>query len=250
VSSAAPVACYALIPAAGVGQRAGTAIPKQYALLAGRTVLQRTLDVFASIPEIRATLVILSPQDEWFERLLPQKTGARQWISRSGGDTRAATVRSGLQALLELGATAQDWVLVHDAARCLIRPEWVQRLMTVCVDDAVGGILAMPVADTLKSSRNGRSLNTVDRSDKWVAQTPQMFRIGMLLQALEASGVLVTDEASAIEAAGFAPLLVQGDVRNLKITWPQDFELAQSWLAPSEIQQPVSGDDVSIGDQS
>ena len=121
-------------------------------------------------------------------------------------------------------------MLVHDAARCLLRPAWVQALIAACVDDPVGGLLAQPVADTLKQSRDGRVACTLDRSDKWAAQTPQMFRLGLLQQALQ-QATSATDEASAVEALGHAPLLVRASAENFKVTWPEDFALAERLLA-------------------
>ena len=123
---------------------------------------------------------------------------------------------------------------MHDAARCLLRPAWVQRLVDECQGDAVGGLLALPVADTLKRAHSGRVLATVDRSDKWAAQTPQMFRLGLLhaalMTALTSADAQVTDEASAIEAAGHQPLLVRGELENFKVTYPGDFALAERLL--------------------
>ena len=139
-------------------------------------------------------------------------------------------MRNGLDALLALGARPHDWALVHDAARCLVRPEWVDALIDACLDDAVGGLLALPLADTLKSERNGRVESTIDRRAKWQAQTPQMFRIGMLCEALDHAGANVTDEASAIEALGHAPKLVACSMENFKVTWPADFDLADRLL--------------------
>jgi 2-C-methyl-D-erythritol 4-phosphate cytidylyltransferase len=229
-----------LIPAAGIGQRAGTQVPKQYAMLAGQPVIARTLAAMGEVPAIEATLVVLAPDDALFERLLPSFTGAGRWVTHCGGATRGQTVLAGLDALLVRGAKETDWVLVHDAARCLIQPVWIERLLQACLPDTVGGLLALPVADTLKAAREGRSVATIDRSDKWVAQTPQMFRIGSLREALQLAGTQVTDEASAMEAAGHNPLLVRGDARNLKITWPEDFELAAQLLGGLSAARPVT----------
>jgi len=122
-------------------------------------------------------------------------------------------------------------VLVHDAARCLIRPAWVARLVQACRDDAVGGLLALPLADTLKAAdADGRSEATLSRDAKWLAQTPQMFRMALLQRALAEAGDTVTDEASAIEALGLKPRLVSGELENLKVTWPGDFSLAARLL--------------------
>ncbi len=224
--------CYALLPCAGVGSRSGAALPKQYVELAGRPMVAHTLAALAAVPRIAASLVVLSPEDDRFEALVPGFASARGWLCRRGGATRAATVAGGLAELLERGARPDDWVLVHDAARCLVRPEWVDRLIDACLDDAVGGLLALPVADTLKRAEEGRVAETLPRADKWAAQTPQMFRIGMLRDALAAAGgSAVTDDASAIEASGRRPLLVEGDAANLKVTWPSDFTLAERVLA-------------------
>jgi 2-C-methyl-D-erythritol 4-phosphate cytidylyltransferase len=133
-------------------------------------------------------------------------------------------------ALLKHGALQEDWVLVHDAARCLLQPAWVDRLIDACQADEVGGLLALPLADTLKAEHEGRVVSTVPRSGKWAAQTPQMFRIGLLRRALAAATESVTDEASAVEAQGLRPLLVPGSVENFKVTYPEDFVLASRLL--------------------
>jgi 2-C-methyl-D-erythritol 4-phosphate cytidylyltransferase len=125
---------------------------------------------------------------------------------------------------------------VHDAARCLLRPDWVDRLIDACRGDAVGGLLALPLADTLKQARAGRVERTLDRSDKWAAQTPQMFRQGLLQQSMAQAGTGVTDEASAVEAAGHAPLLVPGELENFKLTWPQELVLAERLLRARELE--------------
>ena len=221
------VRLYALVPCAGVGERAGVAGPKQYAALAGHGVVAHTLAALAQVARLHATLVVLSPSDDRFERHLPTFGG---WVSRRGGASRAQTVANGLDELVERGAHSNDWVLVHDAARCLVRAEWIDALIDACLRDPVGGLLALPLADTLKSERDGRVAATIDRRAKWQAQTPQMFRIGMLSEALAHAGEGVTDEAGAIEALGHAPLLVPGSIENLKITYPADFDLAERLL--------------------
>ncbi len=220
--------CFALVPCAGIGVRAGTDGPKQYVPLAGRPLVAHTLAALAAVPRLRGTLVVLAPQDRQFETLVPAHPAP--WVARVGGETRAASVAAGLQALRSLGAGDDDWVLVHDAARGLLRPEWVDRLIDACTDDQVGGLLAMPLADTLKQAEAGRVAATLDRRDKWLAQTPQMFRLGLLDRALAAAGPDVTDEASAVEALGLAPRLVEGSAENFKLTWPGDFALAARLL--------------------
>lgn len=221
---------YGLVPCAGVGERAGTAGPKQYEALAGSTVVGHTLAALQQVARLHRVLVVLSPGDALFENRVPQFGG---WVTRTGGATRANSVAAGLQALAERGAQTTDWVLVHDAARCLIRPEWVDALIDACVDDDTGGLLALPVADTLKREQAGRVSATVDRASTWQAQTPQMFRIGLLREALAAAalqGTPVTDEASAVEALGRAPRLVRCPAENFKVTFPPDFALAERLL--------------------
>jgi 2-C-methyl-D-erythritol 4-phosphate cytidylyltransferase len=231
--------CLALVPCAGVGTRADQGGPKQYATLGGRSVVAHTLAALADCPALHATLVVLAPDDTDFERHAPSFRGDRAWVARCGGATRAASVAAGLAALRERGAHDDDWVLVHDAARCLLRPAWVQRLVDACRGDAVGGLLALPLADTLKASEvdgrgDVRSQATLPRAGKWLAQTPQMFRLGLLQRALREAGPGVTDEASAIEALDVTPRLkprlVPGELENLKVTWPGDFALAARLL--------------------
>ena len=233
--------CFALVPCAGVGARAGAAGPKQYAPLAGRPLVLWTLEALARVEALDGTLVVLAPDDHQFEALAREgdaEAAGACWTARVGGATRADTVAAGLDALLARGARPHDWVLVHDAARCLVRPEWIDRLVAECRDDPVGGLLALPVADTLKrgdaDATRERVSATVSRQAIWAAQTPQMFRLGELREALRAGlarpDLSITDEASAIEAAGRAPRLVRGDVENLKVTWPEDFALAERLL--------------------
>jgi 2-C-methyl-D-erythritol 4-phosphate cytidylyltransferase / 2-C-methyl-D-erythritol 2,4-cyclodiphosphate synthase len=225
-------AIHALVPCAGVGERADVGGPKQYARVGSRTVVAHTLAALARVARVTQTLVVLAPHDAQFEAAAPEFKGL---VAREGGASRAASVRAGLAALKRHRARDDDWVLVHDAARCLVQPAWIDRLIDACVDDAVGGLLALPLADTLKQAdAHGRVKTTVDRSAKWAAQTPQMFRLGLLEQALDVAGALVTDEASAIEALGHAPLLVPGDADNFKLTWPEDFARAERLLQPNE----------------
>lgn len=219
--------CHAVVPCAGIGQRAGAGGPKQYAPLAGRAVVAHTLAALAAVPRIAGVTVVLSPEDTQFEQHVPGFAGRS---TRTGGATRAASVAAGLAALRADGVPEHDWVLVHDAARCLLQPAWVDRLIDACLPDEVGGLLALPVADTLKTGRDGRVAATVPREGMWAAQTPQMFRLGLLQRALREAGPGVTDEASAVEALGLAPRLVPGELENLKVTWPADFALAARLL--------------------
>ena len=160
--------CHLLVPCAGAGSRAGAARPKQYVALAGRALVAHTLAALAQVARLQTTLVVLRRDDDRFEQQVPAELRAGVAVARCGGATRAATVRNGLAELLARGARPDDWVLVHDAARCLIRPEWVERLIDACLDDAVGGLLALPLADTLKAERDGRVAATL-RAQRQVA---------------------------------------------------------------------------------
>jgi 2-C-methyl-D-erythritol 4-phosphate cytidylyltransferase len=232
---------YALVPCAGSGSRSGSPLPKQYVELVGAPLVAHTLSALGAVGRLQATLVVLAPDDDRFEQLVPEAQGSRRWLARCGGATRAATVAAGLAELRRRGAVDGDWVLVHDAARCLLRPAWVDRLIDACIDDEVGGLLALRLADTLKSEEGGRVAGTVDRRGKWAAQTPQMFRLALLQRALERSGDAVTDEAGAVEALGLRPRLVPGALDNLKVTWPEDFELAARLLASAPGKTPGQG---------
>ncbi|HSV34559.1 MAG TPA: 2-C-methyl-D-erythritol 4-phosphate cytidylyltransferase [Ramlibacter sp.] len=216
---------YALVPCAGTGSRAGTNGPKQYERIAGQPMVWHTLAAFAAVRRIARTVVVVAPGDGFFER---NPTSAL--VVACGGATRAASVANGLYELTRVGATKHDWVLVHDAARCLITPALIDTLIDACAGDEVGGLLAHKLPDTLKREEAGRVVETVEREDKWLAQTPQMFRIGMLMHAMERSSGHVTDEASAVEALGQRPLLVPGGSQNFKVTYPDDFALAEAVL--------------------
>lgn len=224
---------FALIPCAGNGSRAATRQPKQYEPIAGQPMVMHTLAAFAAVPALARTWVVVAPDDDFFDqRPVASPFAAR--VARCGGATRADSVTNGLQALLADGALPTDWVLVHDAARCLVTPAQIARLIAACHGDAIGGLLALPLADTLKSEADGRVATTLDRAGKWLAQTPQMFRIGPLLAALKAAALgplPVTDESSAMESAGHQPRLVPGSAQNLKVTWPDDFALAEAIFA-------------------
>src|SRR5450830_1557490 len=220
-SSPASPRCWVLIPCAGSGSRAGSVGPKQYQPLAGQPLVGHTLAAFAATPGLAGVLVVVAPGDNTLEQA---------GLADGGGASRAESVLNGLGVLSTLGAVADDWVLVHDAARCLITPAQVRALIEACWNDPVGGLLAQPLADTLKSGAAGRVATTLDRQDKWLAQTPQMFGLGLLQQALAASGLAVTDEAAAVEALGFSPLLVPAAGVNFKVTYPDDFALAAAVL--------------------
>lgn len=225
--------CFALLPCAGTGSRAGTTQPKQYQLVAGKPMVLHTLAAFASVSRIADTLVVVAEGDRFFDRADPHVS-----VVQCGGKTRAESVFNGLSQLLSKGANSRDWVLVHDAARCLITPIQINALIDACFSDDIGGLVALPLPDTLKSEQHGRVTETIDRSHKWLAQTPQMFRIGMLRDALlahvDSDFAGITDEASAIEVAGHQPLLVSGSASNFKVTYPEDFALAEAILRSRE----------------
>jgi 2-C-methyl-D-erythritol 4-phosphate cytidylyltransferase len=226
-----PPRYFALIPAAGVGARMGTDCPKQYMPLAGKLMLVHVLDTFASSPAIAHVYVVVSAEDGYIDEAL---SGAKHLADRvtvihKGGVTRHQSVLNGLKAMRgEVGDA--DWVLVHDAARPGLTEELIARLVAAVGDDPVGGLLALPVVDTLKrGDAEGRALATVPRDQLWAAQTPQMFRYALLRRALEQAAA-VTDEASAVEAIGLRPKLVEGSPRNFKVTLPHDVALAELHL--------------------
>lgn len=230
----------ALVPSAGVGARAqsqlpsatsNAAMPKQYRLLAGVPMLYRSVKALLNDARIEQVRVIVALGDLLAAQCLAGLP--RTVCCPSGGPTRAQTVLNGLK---DVQLQPQDWVLVHDAARPGLPAEALKRLIDSCLSHEVGGLLAMPVADTVKRS-NPMPLKTVQqtiaRDSLWLAQTPQMFRAGLLEQALSTAierNLSMTDESSALEAAGYAPLLVQGSALNAKVTWSEDFDWVQSWL--------------------
>lgn len=218
----------ALVPAAGSGARMGEAIPKQYLPLAGRPLLYHTLQALLAEPRLERIVVVLAPDDNRFDDEGLSVLGARIEPLRCGGDVRAASVRNGLFAVRE-SVGADDWVLVHDAARPCLSAAALDRLLREVGNDDAGGLLAVPVADTLKRS-NGkdRVAATEPRARLWQAQTPQLFRYRVLVDALaRAEGSNMTDEAGAVELMGLTPKLIMGETRNLKVTYPEDLELAE-----------------------
>jgi len=220
-----------VVPAAGVGARMQADRPKQYLPLLGKTVIEHTLQGLLRHPRIRGIVVAISSDDGWWPEIKVE-TDKPLWVA-AGGDERCHSVLSALQALAAR-ADARDWVLVHDAARPCLRGTDIDELIHRCQAHPVGGLLAVPVRDTLKRADATRTvLETVDRERLWQAQTPQMFRLGELRAALQQAldaHALVTDEASAMERAGHAPLLVEGHADNLKITHPEDLLLAELFL--------------------
>ena len=228
-------AVYAVVPAAGAGKRMGSATPKQYLEIAGRSVLEHTVWRLAGQALIRKVVVAISAGDEYFAALRPAMPAKVSTVL--GGAERCHSVLAALQALAN-EAAADDWVMVHDAARPCVRSADLEHMIAILGEDPVGGILAAPVRDTLKRCNNdGTIRGTVDRNQLWHALTPQMFRLGMLTHALEtalAAGVIVTDEAQAIERAGLTPRVVAGHADNLKITHPEDLSLARLILAAQD----------------
>jgi 2-C-methyl-D-erythritol 4-phosphate cytidylyltransferase len=221
---------YALIPAAGSGSRMGGNIEKQYLSLNSVPMIAHAMMVLAREPRLAKIFVVLSPTDKRWNNYEWQGWEERIEVLRCGGATRAETVLNGLDAISKV-CDPDDWVLVHDAARPCLPDELLGKLLDEVTDDPVGGLLAVPVADTLKraapeSASGVRAEATVPRAGLWQAQTPQMFRHGKLVEALRAAGSDMTDEASAIEQLGLQPRLVESDSRNLKVTYPQDLELA------------------------
>lgn len=225
---------WVVVPAAGAGRRMGGAVPKQYLPLRGKTVLEQSLGRFVGHPRIAGVVVVVAADVRWMG--IDPALRARV-MTAPGGHERSASVRNGLQALAGLAAP-DDWVLVHDAARPCLRNADLERLLDALDGDPVGGLLAVPVGDTLKrADAQGTVLETVDRTGVWQAQTPQMFRYRLLHDALAsaaAANVSVTDEAMAVERLGQPARLVPGHADNLKITRPEDLALAAFHLERQE----------------
>lgn len=244
---------WCLLPAAGIGQRMGAELPKQYLPLAGQTLLEVTLSrLHLAFPN--AILVLpLHPEDHWWpaaeKRLLKHYPNAKL-LTCLGGKERADSVLNGLNALAAF-AKPNDWVLVHDVARPCVTQQDLHQLYKALQDHPIGGLLAAPVADTMKRGKRSNDANevsaTVDRNQLWHALTPQMFRFNKLYSALSkglAQGLNLTDESSALEAAGFKPLLIAGRRDNIKITHPEDLPFAELLLAHQQsihqtIHQPT-----------
>jgi 2-C-methyl-D-erythritol 4-phosphate cytidylyltransferase len=226
---------FALIPAAGVGARLNAGCPKQYLPLAGKLMLHHVLDTFASAPVVAHTYVVVDPKDGYIEEAMSEARHleGRVTVLACGGATRHQSVLNGLHAMRG-EVDDSDWVMVHDAARPGLTVALIDRLVDSLRDDEVGGLLALPVVDTLKrSDAQGRAEATVSRECLWAAQTPQMFRYSLLRRALEQAAE-VTDEASAVESLGLKPRLVEGSPRNFKITLPHDVALAELHLKGCE----------------
>ena len=221
---------FAIVPAAGQGTRIGDAVPKQYIPIAGRPLMSYAIEALAAVQRITCVCVVLSPQDKHWATLDHAGDASKIEPVFVGGDKRAQTVMNALKHL-EPRLAKDDWILVHDAARPCIPTELIEQFLDEVGDDPIGGLLAMPVADTLKSSdENQRVAATIPRLNLWRAQTPQMFRYHLLRRGLEIRPD-ATDEGQAVEAVGYsAPRLVQGQNANIKVTWGEDLFLAEKLL--------------------
>ena len=219
---------FALIPAAGSGSRMGGDLPKQYLPLAGKPLLHYALGSLCRHAEIERVYVVLAAGDRHYAGYDWQPFAAKLETLYCGGETRAASVFNGLRAVSDM-IEDNDWVLVHDAVRPCLAPEVLERLIATLRDDKTGGLLALPVVDTLKrGDADAYVVRTEPRENLWQAQTPQMFRYRLLREALHAiDPAHATDEARAVEQLGLRPKLVMGDTRNLKVTYPRDLELAE-----------------------
>lgn len=226
---------HALIPAAGQGVRYGGAVLKQYLPICGKPVLAHSISIFQFHPMIAGITVVLAGNDQWFETAVGALSAAVETVT--GGDTRSHSVRNGLRFIAE-NHPESDWVLVHDAARPCLSHASLDRLLEQGLESEDGAILAMPVGDTLKRENDEKGITaTIDRSGLWAAQTPQLFRLKALTDAIDAAhrrGCEITDEASAMEYAGAHPKLVMGSAANIKITHSSDLAIAEALLARKE----------------
>ena len=229
---------FALIPAAGSGLRMGGNLPKQYLPLAGKPMIYHALQTLCNSSQIANVFVVLSPDDSEWSKYDWSAFSQKIIVLYCGGLARGESILNGLKAASKvLSISDNDWILVHDAARPCLSKAQLRKLIDELIDDMVGGLLAIPVADTLKRSDiSGRVKHTESRENLWQAQTPQMFRYRLLINSLNRAGsVVMTDDAGAIEAMGLYPKLVSSDIRNLKVTYPQDFILAE--LILRELQE-------------
>lgn len=235
--------CHALLPTAGTGSRLGGELPKQFQQLAGKPMLAHAIEAFMQCPHIESIWIGVSPAfiDNPSLKNLP-KGNKPIYFLPTGGPTRQETVRNTLAALLKSGLADQDWVLVHDAARPGITPELIEKLITAVQQSESGGLLAVPLADTLKQAdldsvvagNLPHAEKTIPREHLWQAQTPQMFGLKKLHSAIDEAIRLeadITDEASAMELAGIKPLLIEGASRNFKVTNPADWDLMERLLS-------------------
>jgi 2-C-methyl-D-erythritol 4-phosphate cytidylyltransferase len=225
----------ALVPAAGTGTRFGAGTPKQYATLLGQPLLHHVLSVLATHAAIEQVIVALAPGDTHWNRYAWQAFAPKLRALFCGGETRAESVSNAL-AYLAAELKPNDWILVHDAARPCLKPELLDRLIGELRDDDVGGLLAVPMTDTLKRADGWQRVESTEPRERlWRAQTPQMFRYGVLQQALAAAPAGVpSDESWAVEKLGLKPRLVHGDITNLKVTFPDDIAVAERLLRAME----------------
>ncbi len=230
---------FALIPAAGTGSRMGNELPKQYLSLAHKPMIYHTIHTLCQSQRISRVFIVLAPDDTEWAQYDWSEFSDKLMVLYCGGATRAESVRKGLAVGQEKTVINEnDWILVHDAARPCLTTVQLEKLMNELMNDKVGGLLAIPVADTLKrGDTHNRITSTESRENLWQAQTPQMFRYHLLINALNnATAANVTDDAGAIETLGFHPKLILSDVYNLKVTYPQDFALAELILQERKIQ--------------
>lgn len=224
--------CIVLLTAAGSGSRFGGDHPKQYNVINGKTILEHTVNVFLSLSIVKQVILIVSPSDKHINEIIKKHylNAHKLTILPVGGMMRANGIYN---SLCQLKCNADEWILVHDIARCCISSHDVLRLFDELYSDPVGGILAVPVTDTIKYSEDGAVITkTLARQNIYMAQTPQMFRYKILIEAMNSADLnLITDDASAVEALGFPVRLVMGSYNNLKITYPHDIELAQIILS-------------------
>jgi 2-C-methyl-D-erythritol 4-phosphate cytidylyltransferase len=229
---------FALIPAAGTGMRFGGGVPKQYAPLAGSSLLRKSIDALNDAVVLEAIFVVLAPADKLYTEVVGKVRGVEALYC--GGSTRAESVKNGLAAIGRR-AEAEDWVLVHDAVRPCVDVTTLNRLLHELEDEPVGGLLAVPLADALKRAETGaglRAMSTESRDGLWCAQTPQMFRFAILQHAFRnVDTAKITDEAQAVEALGVRPRLVQGSPLNIKVTYPEDVALAEAILEQRRARQ-------------
>jgi 2-C-methyl-D-erythritol 4-phosphate cytidylyltransferase len=229
---------FALIPAAGTGMRFGGGVPKQYVPLAGLPLLRRSIDALNDAVVLESVFVVLAPDDKLYVERVGKVRGVEALYC--GGPTRGESVKYGLDAIGS-HADAEDWVLVHDATRPCVDVTTLNRLLHELEHEPVGGLLAVPLADTLKRAEAGaglRAMSTESRDGLWCAQTPQMFRFAILQHAFRNADIArITDEAQAVEALGIRPRLVQGSASNIKITYPEDVALAEAILEQRRARQ-------------
>jgi 2-C-methyl-D-erythritol 4-phosphate cytidylyltransferase len=227
---------HVLIPAAGRGQRYGGAMLKQYLPVCGKPVLAHSIKVFQFHPMVSSTTVVLAEDDQWFESAVGLLAANVNTVT--GGETRAQSVRNGLKYIAD-NYSSTDWVLVHDAARPCLSPSRLEKFLEQGLESAHGAILAMPIGDTLKRAGDSQEIvSTVDRAGLWAAQTPQLFRVGVLADAIDVAqkaGCKLTDEASAMEFVGIKPLLVMGSSANIKITHSSDLAIAEALLTRKDL---------------